>query len=94
MSLKPYTLIGVYASGKGAKEVFQGLVSHMHRLAHENGANVLLVPLDYSSTRHYALPYWNGFTTELATVAKRFGVDDKGPPHTACSAPKTIDSEP
>jgi len=78
VSLKAYTLIGVYAAGSNSKELFQGLIHDMHKIAHEDGMDMILCPLDYSSTRQHALPYWNIYSTEIVTVAKAFQVEPNG----------------
>ena len=77
-SLRANTLVGVYAAGTGSKDLFQGLISHVHSLAHKDGVDMMLCPLDFSSTRQYALPYWNVYSTEVVTVAKRFALSGKG----------------
>lgn len=70
--LKARTLIGVYANGKRSKELFEGLMHDMHAKCHKDGINLLLVPLDYASTRQFALPYWETFSTDLVTAAKHY----------------------
>jgi len=76
--LKARTLIGVYANGKRSKELFEGLMHDMHAKCHKDGINVLLVPLDYASTRQYALPYWETCSIDLVTAAKHYRRTAKG----------------
>jgi len=78
VTMQTRSLIGVYANGKGSKELFEGLMHDMHEICHKDGMQALLVPMDISSTRQFALPYWRTFTTDLVTVAKRFGLSKSG----------------